>query len=540
MLKVYIISLLCIMAFRVPAREMGIGGSNHLYKGSNLECRSELLGNLADTMKNPDKIHSDSKRDLNMMNLFKKSNTADLFVKVYTDKTNCFVGEPILATYKLYSRVNSKSTITRQPKLEGFRVFDLLEIISIASSTEIVRGISFQVHTIKKAQLVPLQTGNLQVDAIELGNRVHYAMNGTEDRNNNIHLDEMLNGLLKEECRTSKEHLVSVRSKPVHIRVNPLPTVNRPAAFSGAIGRFTIKASLGTTSQDINDMNNLTIELSGIGYWSITEAPGVLWPRDIESISVESSTEADRNGNPLKGKKVFKYFFVPKKAGKFMIPSVSFTFFETNIAGYKTVETTPLRFDAGFINNVTNSGQNARRIIRANTANNLVHGRSFVWIGIFISMLVVLALAFLLKKRQLFHITRQAENTSNGLLTKTGERVIAQSIPADSLEEIRMLVDNTSNKEFYTTLHSLLWKQLHDKLVLPQTVLNKANVCEKLESFGWNKENIKNLDSILTECEQIVYLPEYKTYVDRRHLLNMAEVLINLLNELSNVPILNV
>jgi hypothetical protein len=537
MLKVYIISLISFMALQVSSMDTGFVGFNHVDEGSNLEYNSERLTNLVDTTKNSDRIYSDSKLGFNIMNLVKKNNTADLFVKVYTSKTTCFVGEPILATYKFYSRMNSKSTISRQPKLEGFRVFELFEIIPIASSTEIVNGIPYRVHTIKKAQLVPLQTGILQVDALELGSRVHYTSSGNEGGSNTMHLGEMLNGLLKEESGPSRERLITVSSKPVHVKVNPLPG-NGPAAFSGAVGGFDIKASLGATSQVINYVNTLTIELSGTGYWSITDAPEILWPRDIESISIESITEPGRDGNILDGKKVFTYSFVPKKPGKFVIPAVSFTFFETTIAGYKTIETTPLHFETGLINNISRTVQNGRSVIRANTGNISDHGHLLRWIGLFILLLMVLG--FLIKKRQGFRITPGANDRCNKPVKKTGVMLNGQSLPEDTLAEVRVLVDNTSNREFYTALHSILWKQLQDKLVVPQTVLNKASVWKKLESSGWNRVNIRKLDSILTECERTVYLPEYKTYVDRRKLLDMAEILIIQIKDLSNVPLLNV
>ena len=39
----------------------------------------------------------------------------NLFVKVMVDRKNCYVGEPVLATFKLYSRLESKSDIIKNP-----------------------------------------------------------------------------------------------------------------------------------------------------------------------------------------------------------------------------------------------------------------------------------------------------------------------------------------------------------------------------------------------------------------------------------------
>ena len=39
----------------------------------------------------------------------------NMFVKMLVDKRSCFVGEPVLATFKLYSRLESKSDIVKNP-----------------------------------------------------------------------------------------------------------------------------------------------------------------------------------------------------------------------------------------------------------------------------------------------------------------------------------------------------------------------------------------------------------------------------------------
>ena len=51
----------------------------------------------------------------------------NLFVKVQVDRNTCYVGEPIVATYKLYSRLSSESRVTKRPYLNGFSVYDMVD-----------------------------------------------------------------------------------------------------------------------------------------------------------------------------------------------------------------------------------------------------------------------------------------------------------------------------------------------------------------------------------------------------------------------------
>ena len=49
----------------------------------------------------------------------------NLFVKLDVSKTSCFVGEPITASYKLYTRLRSETNITSAPSFNGFSVSEL-------------------------------------------------------------------------------------------------------------------------------------------------------------------------------------------------------------------------------------------------------------------------------------------------------------------------------------------------------------------------------------------------------------------------------
>jgi hypothetical protein len=46
-------------------------------------------------------------------------------LKLQTSKTSCYVGEPIVATYKLYTRLKSESKLSKTPSFNGFSVIDL-------------------------------------------------------------------------------------------------------------------------------------------------------------------------------------------------------------------------------------------------------------------------------------------------------------------------------------------------------------------------------------------------------------------------------
>ena len=91
------------------------------------------------------------------------------------DQQTCYVGEPVEATFKLYSRLESKSDIVKNPGFYGFTVYDMVNLADKQVTTENVKGKLFDVHTIRKVQLYPLQAGVFTIDAMEVKNRVEFS-----------------------------------------------------------------------------------------------------------------------------------------------------------------------------------------------------------------------------------------------------------------------------------------------------------------------------------------------------------------------------
>lgn len=62
--------------------------------------------------------------------LRKGENPADkikknMLVRVEVDKNACYVGEPVVVTYKLYTRLKSESNMVKTPSFNGFSVLDM-------------------------------------------------------------------------------------------------------------------------------------------------------------------------------------------------------------------------------------------------------------------------------------------------------------------------------------------------------------------------------------------------------------------------------
>src|SRR5260221_5770568 len=200
----------------------------------------------------PDPFGSSEPRDVEREYVLKPGENVkekirkNLFVKVQVDKNTCFVGEPIVATYKLYSRLSSESRVTKRPSLNGFSVYDMVDPGSDPVSVEKLNGKAFTVHIIRKTQLIPLQAGNIDLDPVEVENKVHFVkgVGRQEARHSGGNIRDLLEQMMDDNnLGPEVEENVTLDTKPVTITVKPLPE-NKPANYNGAVGSFSIETSL--------------------------------------------------------------------------------------------------------------------------------------------------------------------------------------------------------------------------------------------------------------------------------------------------------
>jgi len=453
----------------------------------------------------------------------------NLFVKVDVSKTNCYVGEPIVATYKLYSRLQSESRVTRHPSLNGFSVYDMIDPNNDASSVEKVNGKRFTVHIIRKAQLIPLQSGTIDLDPVEIENTVHFLKNTSGgNKNNNNSSRDIFDDLFDENTQAIPvdEH-ITLESKPVAISVKALPDEKKPADFNGAVGHFNIQSDIVTKNITAQDAAILKLTVKGDGNLPVVNSPAIQWPAGIENYDASTNTkeDIDKTVAPLRGSKTFEYSFIPKQAGNYTIPAIQFSYFDPVSSSYKSIGTPPMSISVASAKNNHSSASSAiSKNADKETTNNLADflQEHLEW---FFAILILSALAIylLLQNRRLKKNHEQAER--DVAAKKEIEMAAPSPVVRDPLLLAKRLLEIAEYRGFYTELNRALWNAVADKLNLPSSELNKYNISRQLQALGWKYENTTALRDILNECELKLYTPDYNTE-NMQSLLQQAESLI--------------
>ena len=256
----------------------------------------------------------------------------NILVKVEVSKQSCYVGEPIVATYKLCSRLRSQSKVTKQPSFSGCTVVELTSSQQ-EQHVEKINGQVYNVFVIRKVQLTPLDAGQLTLPATSVENTVslYRASQSSTD-------------IFGNQNGEGEEHVVALENKPLTVTVKPIPPYSGSMPFSGAIGNFSLAMKTAENVYTTNGTNHLLLIIQGVGNLQPVKVPAINWPKGIEPFEATEKEETDRESNPIITQKTFAIPFVADAKGNYVLPPLSFTYFDPNANKYVTKATNSFLF----------------------------------------------------------------------------------------------------------------------------------------------------------------------------------------------------
>ena len=245
----------------------------------------------------------------------------NLFIKTEVNKKSCYVGEPVVATFKLYSRLQSSSEAEKSPAFYGFSVIDILNINEAHTAVETVNGKIFNTSILRQVQLYPVQPGNLSIDEMYVRNEIDFDDSITHFK-----------------TKVEKE----IVTEPVTITVKPLPAI-KPEDFTGAVGKFSIEAHLEKDKIPVNGQGKLIVAVKGRGNFIQFGPPVVRWQKGIEPFEPAIKDRLNKNTAPIEGERVYEFGFAVDSTGSYIVPPVSFSYFDRATGGFKQLATDSLK-----------------------------------------------------------------------------------------------------------------------------------------------------------------------------------------------------
>ena len=430
----------------------------------------------------------------------------NLFIKVDVNKNHCYEGEPVVATYKLYTRLRSESKVSKRPSFNGFSVYDIVDPSSVPSTIETLNGKDFNVYLIRKAQLFPLQSGILELDPAEVENSISFlsAEKAMEDKGE--HLPELLRSFEYDDV--SHEGIVTenvnIKSNPLAVTVKALPASAKPASFNGAVGDFSIEATINKNEITFNDAALLRIIIKGEGNFGIINAPAVNWPKDIEAYEPEIKEDVLKTVVPMRGYKTFAFTVMPKRTGKIKIAPVEFSYFDPQVNQYKTAKT-----DSIFINTIPAAQRNLYNGSNVTEYENKKTETNRFWIMGVAAALLALFGFFLFRYIRLPFSAPVAKIVKKGSpeTIPVNKQEFQPAFLSNPLFRTRLMLIQQNGQGFYSELGKALWNYMSEKLQIPDTHLSKKSIEQQLRIKGFDDIIITQFQLLAQQCEVALYTP---------------------------------
>lgn len=426
----------------------------------------------------------------------------DIFLKLTLNRNEIYLGEHVIATVKLYTRVDlSGLNEVKFPAFNGFLKENLETPPLTSLQRENVNGTIYGSGVVQQFLLYPQITGEIKIEPVEIT-----ALIQQKSRQSDPFFGDFFGSY-----QTVPRVIVS---QPVKILVKPLPGM-KPDDFSGAVGKFEMSAAVNKDTVNVNDAVNYKITISGTGNLKLAGAPVLKLSSDIEVYDPKVTDNIKNNANGSSGQKTFEYLLIPRHYGAYTIPSFTYTYFNSAKGQYEKLATREFHFYArkgteqgagitvfGGVSkeDVKYLGKDIRFIKSSSQSlkksdNIIVSKRSFFSIYGF-ALFLFLVVLFIRRE----HIRRNSD------ISIVRNRKAAK-IAGKRLQEAYRCLKNGLNDKFYEEILKALWGYLSDKLNIPVSELTRNNAFLSLREMGIDDERINNLSDILDACEFTRFSP---------------------------------
>lgn len=427
----------------------------------------------------------------------------DLFITASASKTNVFEQEAFVLTYKIYTREsNLQLNNAKLPDFKGFHSQEIEMTTNAKWTPEHYQGRNYYTTVYRQFVLFPQQSGKLYIDPAQFQMTVGKPVQSADP------FDAFFNG-----GSSVMEIKKNIATPKIAINVNPLPA-GKPSDFSGGVGEFTISSSINSKELKTNDAITIKLVISGTGNLKLISNPEIKFPDDFEVYDPKVDNQVRLTREGLTGNKVIEYLAIPRHAGTYKIPGVSFSYFDIRSKSYKTLKTEEyvvnIEKGAGnadqVIANFTNKedlkvlGEDIRYIkqneVTLQPKGSFFYGSMSYWL-----FYIIPALAFII-----FFIIYRKQAAENANVAKVRTKK-ANKVATKRMKLAGKLLSENKKDAFYDEVLKALWGYISDKLNIPVSRLSKDNIEEKLRNHGVNEELIKGFLNALNDCEFARFAP---------------------------------
>ena len=437
----------------------------------------------------------------------------DLFLRVIPSKKSVYLGEQVVLTYKLYTKVPVSSlSVENMPSYAGFWTKDITDNNggSLRQSSEYVNGIEYTVAEIQKIVIVPQRAGKHTIDPMTIECIAQIRTESNRQRSMDPFEAFFNDPFFNRNIANVKKEL---SSQSFALEVKSLPEADKPASFAGAVGNYNFKSDIDMTELKTNEAFTLTYTVRGTGNVELLKMPEPVFPPDFEVYDPKIITTPDVSSQGLSGTKKAEYLVIPRRAGNFTVPAVEFSYFNPATGTYQTIQSEQYEIhvekgkdDQGggvFASNqegIKYLGSDVRHIMSDNAKlrpmNTVFFGSAAYYVALIALLVVFIIMLIVLKKRE-----EMAKDTAATRNRK------ADKVAKGRLKRAAQYLKDKNQDKFYVEMSQALWGYIADKLGIERSKLSMDTVSETMREKKVPDELTQQFVDTLNSCEFARFAP---------------------------------
>lgn len=441
-----------------------------------------------------------------------KDLSREVFLEAIPNKKKAYLGEQIMLTYKIYYTIPiSQLSVSKAPSYSGFWTKDVTDNNGTLQQSSIMRdGQQYNVATIQEIVLFPQKTGTLTIDPLD----INCIAQIRQQRNRSQGYDPF-EDFFGDVLGTSYTNVrKDIKSQPITIEVEPLPTENKPESFKGAVGQFTFTSKIDKNELKVNEAFTLTLTVSGKGNIELLELPRPVFPPDFEVYDPKVTTSVKDNALGISGSKKAEYIIIPRVSGDFSLKETLFSYFNPSLGRYETLRSGAYEIQVKKGDNASGSGAIytagqadikylGKDIQHINTSNNklnitgVIFFMSPLYIIILVLMIIVFAVAIVINSK-LNKLNKNQVLVRNKQATKVAKKRLSNAF--------NHLKSNNQNS-FYEEFSQALWGYISDKLNILRSQLSMETVKEMMLNKNVSEDIVNEFIELLNNCEFARFAP---------------------------------
>lgn len=438
----------------------------------------------------------------------------DLFLKVIPSKRSAYVGEPVVLTYKLYTRVPvSQLSVSKMPSYGGFWMKECGDNSnSLRQSSEVVNGIEYTTAEIKKVVLIPQKSGKLTIEPMGLECLAQIVTQRNTQRSNDP-FEAFFNDPFFTRGYTNVQK--NIETATITMDVKSLPENGKPVGYAGAVGNYNFSASIDRNETSTNEALTVTVTVSGSGNLELLNLPAPVFPPDFEVYDPKITSSVEANSQGMNGTKKAEYLVIPRRAGDFNIPAVEFSYFNPTKAQYVTLRSSQMdvkvakgaggEYEEGgvYANNqegIKHLGSDIRHIMTGKVRMKPVNTVFFASLGYFLILVALLVLFLII----MLLVSKRRKYRQDTVLVRNRQ---ATKVAKGRLKNAYKFLKDSDQNHFYEEMSQALWGYISDKLGIERSVLSMDTVKDAMMNKGIDETLSNQFVETLNTCEFARFAP---------------------------------